>query len=43
MLVSIDNDMATTWHLCGSQCGIVVKLMLGNILINIKTKLKPMF
>jgi hypothetical protein len=43
MLVSIDNDMVTTWHLCGSQCGVVVKLMLGKMLINIKSKLKPTF
>lgn len=30
MLVSIRDDMAMTWCLCGDLCGIDVKLMLGN-------------
>jgi hypothetical protein len=43
MLISIDDDMMVTWHLCGSLCGIVVKLILGKMLINIKSRLKLRF
>ncbi len=43
MLVSIGGDMATTWRLCEGLCGTDAKLMLGRMLVNIKSMLKLIF